>query len=152
MQQHDLQVAMEIECESLLLPHTHVVLLYRSVRELLMNVVKHAKVREATVVLKITSDHMLQITVRDAGRGFARTMKPAANAGDHFGLSSVRERIEEEGGQVHIESEDGKGCTVTITLPLEGVDGVVEMRAAQTQRQDRVTEQRSSDPNQGSLL
>mgnify|MGYP003578690168 CR=1 FL=1 len=42
------------QSESQTLPRNYIVLLYKSVRELLMNVVKHAKVPVATVWMRMT--------------------------------------------------------------------------------------------------
>ncbi|MER3423238.1 MAG: two-component sensor histidine kinase, partial [Nitrospiraceae bacterium] len=55
MQRHELHVEVQIEQEHLPLPEEQAVLLFQSVRELLMNVVKHARTSRATISLGTTS-------------------------------------------------------------------------------------------------
>ena len=49
MQRHELAVTVQIESENLPLPEDHAVLLFQSVRELLMNAVKHSQSDTATI-------------------------------------------------------------------------------------------------------
>jgi two-component system, chemotaxis family, CheB/CheR fusion protein len=92
---------------------------YRAVRELLINVYKHAGAGRASVELAKT-DAALRLTVRDAGKGFdARVLAGAAVKGT--GLVSVRERIGYIGGKVEIRSVPGDGTEVVLTVPLPRV-------------------------------
>jgi signal transduction histidine kinase len=151
MQQHDLLVTLHVECESVVLPRNHVVLLYKCIRELLMNVVKHAKVKTATITVKMNADHALEITVQDQGLGFRPSTETPPIPGHHFGLRSVRERVEDMGGRFHLESEIGQGCMVTLVLPLGEIAEFQQGRAAQTTRRDRVIEKPKHDPHQETL-
>jgi PAS domain S-box-containing protein len=90
-------------------------LLFRSVRELLFNVVKHANVGRATVRLGRTAD-LVRIEVEDRGEGFDLDRVDARARG--FGLFSVRERLGLIGGRGEIESAPGEGTRVTITCPV----------------------------------
>jgi PAS domain S-box-containing protein len=94
-------------------------ILFRNVRELLINVVKHAKAHQVRVsVRKIGSQ--IQVDVQDDGVGFDPTEALAEAARkDKFGLFSVKERLEQIGGRLQIESEPGHGCIVTMTAPLK---------------------------------
>lgn len=92
---------------------------YRAVRELLFNVVKHAGVNEAHVTVKTGPEHVV-VTVRDHGRGFDVSRRDAA--GDGLGLISMRERLEAIGGTVEIESATGKGSRFTIRVPVSEAD------------------------------
>ncbi|OHB63241.1 MAG: hypothetical protein A2Y76_09745 [Planctomycetes bacterium RBG_13_60_9] len=89
------------------------VLLYKTVQELLFNVIKHAGVREATLRLRRRRDRIC-LSVSDKGQGF-----DAADSGHAlgFGLLSVRERIEFLGGRMKIRSAKGKGSTFLIAVP-----------------------------------
>src|SRR5262245_36740265 len=148
MQQYDLLVTLHMECESVVLPRHHVILLYKCIRELLMNVVKHARVNTATITMRMNADHMLEITVQDQGPGFRPSTEMRQRPGHPFGLRSVRERVEALGGRFHIQSDTGQGCTVTLALPFRQTPDFQEERAAQTTRQDRVLEKPKRDPNQ----
>lgn len=94
-------------------------MLFRCVRELLVNVAKHAGVREARVVVRDVPDSpFCQIAVEDDGVGFAaeRLMSERSQARS-FGLLSVFERVEGLGGRVHVESAPGEGTQVLLMLP-----------------------------------
>lgn len=99
------------------------VLLFQIVRELLFNVVKHAGVAEATVVLR-HADEEFRIEVIDQGMGFDATAI-LENPKQSHGLRQNQQRIELIGGQMQIESNPEGGTHVTLTCPLP-----VEDRAA----------------------
>ena len=95
------------------------VFLFRDVRELLINVVKHAHAKNVKVSIRKTGN-AISITVQDDGVGFdpAEVTYSAIKKGE-FGLFSIREHLEQSGGQLEIESEPGQGCKVTMTAPLK---------------------------------
>lgn len=150
MPRHGLDVELAIRSESLPLTSDKALLLYQSVRELLMNIVKHAAVNRARVVVEVESDEVV-ITVQDHGRGFDPSTLPPAISGHHFGLESVRERITTIGGTFVIDSIVGKGSSITLTLPFHPWSESEELRAARTLPQDRVQAKPTEDENQQSL-
>lgn len=90
-------------------------LLFRSVRELLMNVVKHAGA--STVNITMAADNgNLRIAVADDGAGF--DAPAAARKSRGFGLFMIRERLKSLGGYCEIESALGAGSTVVLVAPL----------------------------------
>lgn len=91
-------------------------LVFRAVRELLMNVFKHAKTPTAKVSLRRSDDHF-DIAVEDAGVGFDQeaTSERTPNG---FGLLSVREQIGRLGGTLQITSAPSHGTRVNMRLPL----------------------------------
>ena len=94
------------------------VFLFGAVRELLFNVVKHAKTKRAVVSLKETRG-TLTILVEDQGIGFDPHLfdtDPGAAPG--FGLLSIRERLGLFGGSFHVESTRKTGSRFTMTVPL----------------------------------
>jgi len=94
-------------------------LLFQGVRELLMNVVKHAHSADATVTLE-RSGSEVRMTVSDTGAGFDPGAPPAApSERGGFGLMSIRERLGLVGGRVEIESAPGRGTRVVVTVPAE---------------------------------
>jgi len=91
--------------------------LYKAVREQLMNIVKHANTRKAVITLRRDADR-IRITVDDDGTGFdTSSMKPYSTSGG-FGLFSTRERLHSIGGSLEINSNPGRGTKVTIEAPL----------------------------------
>ena len=95
------------------------VLLFRTIRELLVNVVKHAQARKVKVsIRKIGSE--INIDVEDDGVGFDLTeVASIATKTGGFGLFSIRERLERLGGHLEIESGPGRGCKVMVRAPLK---------------------------------
>ena len=88
-------------------------LLYRAVRELLINVAKHARAERASVRLGRAGEQ-LEVVVRDDGGAF----HPSVVDGRGLGLSSIRERLESIGGRMQISSMPGSGTAVTLLAPL----------------------------------
>lgn len=98
------------------------VMLFQSARELLMNVVKHSEVAEAKLILSREGAERLLLTVRDEGKGFdPETVDARAGGGDHFGLFSLRERMEAVGGGMELESAPGQGTTVTLSVAVSSL-------------------------------
>lgn len=91
-------------------------LLFRSVRELLQNVVRHAGIGSATVELLARAE-VFEIIVHDAGRGFDIRFDSPGELHGGFGLFSVREQLAAHGAHLRIETAPGHGCTVTIVWP-----------------------------------
>lgn len=94
-------------------------ILFRNIRELLANVVRHA---QATKVIVSFVDNLtdLKIVVSDDGRGFDVNELKNRNGGmTKFGLFSIMERMEDMGGSMEIISEPGKGCRAILFIPLD---------------------------------
>ncbi len=93
--------------------------LCRVVRELLLNVIKHAQTAHAVLSLQ-TDDRNLTLRVIDQGVGFSYfgAVNKHANVGG-YGLLSVRQRIEWIGGTLAVESIPGRGTEVTVVVPLQ---------------------------------
>jgi signal transduction histidine kinase len=93
-------------------------ILFRSVRELLTNVVKHARARMVSVRMLNENDSII-IIVEDDGVGF--NISDGTQIGSHvggFGLFSIQERMADLGGSLEIESQPDHGCRAVLTLPL----------------------------------
>jgi PAS domain S-box-containing protein len=93
-------------------------ILFRNVRELLTNAVKHAHAQTVSVRLE-RDDGDLRIVIRDDGVGFSpdATDRKVEDTGG-FGLFSIEERMADLGGTFEIVSEPGAGCTAVLTAPL----------------------------------
>jgi signal transduction histidine kinase len=117
MPEHGLRVDLDVGAEQVPLPRETAVLLYRSIRELLINVAKHAGVDRATVSLRVEPPDMLTVVVADAGRGFDVETLHSKRAGKHFGAASIQERMALIGGSAEIKSAPGQGTMVTLTVP-----------------------------------
>jgi signal transduction histidine kinase len=87
--------------------------LYRIVQEGLNNIVKHAHASNARVLLEFDA-RQLQIAITDDGQGFDVHALPAG--GQHFGLTSMRERAAELGGSLTIQSAPGSGTAIHLRV------------------------------------
>jgi len=95
------------------------VCLFRAVRELLINVAKHAQTRSAKVSIW-REDNEAHIVVEDDGVGFDPSeLHTPEGRTRGFGLFNIRERLESFGGHVELESEQGHGTRVTLVQPLK---------------------------------
>jgi PAS domain S-box-containing protein len=94
-------------------------LVFESIRELLFNAVKHARVDRVSLALAVEGD-ALRVTVADLGVGFDPA--PPSDRGDArpggLGLVLVRERLQVVGGRFEVESAPGRGSTFRMFAPL----------------------------------
>jgi PAS domain S-box-containing protein len=95
------------------------ILLYRSIRELLINIAKHAEAKTVRVSIAKLGEE-INITVEDDGVGFNTAIfKSRSIRNQGLGLFSVRERLTHIGGKLEIASTRGKGTKITLTAPLK---------------------------------
>jgi PAS domain S-box-containing protein len=97
-------------------------ILYRLILELLHNVVKHSKAKNADVRVAAENGYC-RVEVADDGLGFDPRILGAPTLEGGFGLYSIRERLLAMGGSLRIESSPGTGSVVTAILPLEQQQG-----------------------------
>ena len=91
---------------------------FQAIRELLFNIVTHARAKSATVSIR-RDDNALRINIEDDGIGFDTSELDAmASVSGGFGLFSIRERFQTLGGCLEIHSEPGCGTRVSFALPL----------------------------------
>ncbi|MFC1766264.1 PAS domain S-box protein [Planctomycetota bacterium] len=89
--------------------------LFRGVRELLNNVVKHARATQVTVSVLAADEHVF-ITVEDNGAGCDPA--EALIQGGSFGLLSIREALERLGGALELDTRPGHGYRAILSAPL----------------------------------
>jgi CheY-like chemotaxis protein/two-component sensor histidine kinase len=121
MRRYDLEVTLELTDDAeLTLPEDQSVLIFQSVRELLMNAAKHAGSDRVRVAVE-RRNNRLSIEVCDDGRGFdlraVLSDRPTADMSSRFGLFSIRERMRALGGSFEVESTPGKGTCAVLLLP-----------------------------------
>ena len=115
---HDgLRVELDVDIDESRLDVDLRILVFKVVRELLRNVVKHAGVKMARVRVQSMHDQ-LSIEVSDDGVGFAAkpTLHPGGTRG--FGLWSISDRVRHASGDLRIDTTPGGGCTARVVLPL----------------------------------
>jgi signal transduction histidine kinase len=87
---------------------------FRIVQEAMNNVLRHAQAQYVGVTLNRDRDHV-DVQIVDDGQGFVTHLSPSTK---HIGLWSMRERVEQLGGQFQLRSAPGQGTTVTARVPL----------------------------------
>jgi signal transduction histidine kinase len=124
MKRYDLEVRVDVDqIDERAIPLSCAVLLFRSVRELLINTVKHTAVKQATVRLT-WAQGLLQIVVRDeSGFDLATSQgPPPAGTGSvlssKIGLLTIRERMKALNGRFDFISAPKQGTTATLILPI----------------------------------
>jgi CheY-like chemotaxis protein/anti-sigma regulatory factor (Ser/Thr protein kinase) len=101
-------------------------LVFESLRELLFNAVKHAKVDRVKVDLSIGPNDTLCVTVTDQGVGFepGELFSTPNSQNTGLGLFSIRERLLLLRGQLEIESSPQKGTRFRIVVPRRWTHGL----------------------------
>ncbi|MBA4390192.1 MAG: hypothetical protein C0399_04565 [Syntrophus sp. (in: bacteria)] len=95
------------------------VFLFTAVRELLVNVAKHARAQRVKVTVR-RSGETISIHVADDGVGFCVSKKsPYVDENKGFGLFSIRERLHHLGGHVEVRSQKSRGTRIALTAPLK---------------------------------
>jgi signal transduction histidine kinase len=125
-------------------------LLFESVRELLINAVKHAKADRVAIELALDPDDALRITVTDQGIGFdpAAVVDRAKTGPVGWGLFSIRERLTLLGGRFEIESALGQGTTFRLIAPRGAAqDGVVAQGLSMRAGGERLARRAKSVPS-----
>lgn len=107
-----LQIVLEGTDRELTLSAAAEVAVYRIVQEALTNVVRHANASKCHIHLEMEPD-ILHIRIADNGKGMPVHAKPG------IGVRSIRERAEELGGSLELESVPGNGMKIHVCLPIE---------------------------------
>ncbi len=116
-EQTSLQTAVHLD-NTLDIPRRLEPTIFRIVQESLNNVAKHAEATEAVVSLIANTPNQLTLTIQDNGCGF--TNEEIVSNG--LGLKQMEARVTAVYGKFHIDSEAGKGSSITAVFPLERVN------------------------------
>ena len=109
------QLRIELTTPPIHLNETVSIHLYRIVQEIIHNTIKHADASLLQIQL-IKKEKDLTLTSKDNGKGF-RYEERLKQAGG-FGLRNLLSRTDVLGGELFIESKEGKGTIYTIEIPL----------------------------------
>ncbi|WP_044495318.1 sensor histidine kinase [Nesterenkonia massiliensis] len=113
----------EVTAEDLDLPMGTQTALLRIAQGALSNAIRHANATRIAIELE-REDDAVSLVVRDDGQGFDVSSAVAdLHEADSFGLSAMRERVEQLDGALTITSAPGDGATVTALLPLPAGSG-----------------------------
>jgi two-component system NarL family sensor kinase len=90
--------------------------LFRIVQEGLTNIHRHSGSSAAMIRLIVDQNHV-QLEVQDAGKGLPQSRADGPVDAMGVGITGMRERVKQLGGQMKIESSP-RGTTVSVALPL----------------------------------
>jgi signal transduction histidine kinase len=117
---------------------------YQILRELLNNVVLHARAENVWVRARVADDK-LQLTVRDDGIGFDPNLADHQSlASGHLGLIGVDERARGCGGDLSITSTPGSGTIAKVEMPC-GKAASTSMVEAQPSGESQIAAQTEVD-------
>lgn len=91
-------------------------LVFRSLKELMQNVMKHSRARKMDVKFS-RKDQLLEIAIEDNGIGFNYNSELLRLKSNSYGLFSIQERMSGLGGSLTIDSTRGRGTIAKITIP-----------------------------------
>jgi signal transduction histidine kinase len=91
--------------------------LYRITQETLNNIIKHAKAKKVSITLYNEKGKFISLVVIDDGKGFDMKKNRKNSVGGN-GLGNLQTRVRLLNGTIKIESELGKGTSITVKIPL----------------------------------
>jgi signal transduction histidine kinase len=116
-EKHDIEVELNCDESSRNPDEESSIILFRAIRELLTNIIKHANAKRAKVSMSSNEDS-IEVTVEDDGTGFDYSqLESYSIEKQSMGLFNIRERMKYLGGTFDLVSEKGKGTRVTINVP-----------------------------------
>lgn len=101
------------DLESDLLSSSKKITLFRIVQEQLKNIITHSKAKSAEILLQSKQEN-LELIIKDNGIGFDPKQTHRG-----IGLSNIYERVSFYDGKVEIETAKGKGCMISVSIPLQ---------------------------------
>lgn len=117
-ERHRLPIRLEVDADAAAAAKDIAILLFQIVRELLFNIVKHARADSAEVRLTRLESDRIQIVVADHGIGFDPAKLGSPGGTGTFGLFSIRERLSFLGGRLFVDASPGKGTQMVIEVPI----------------------------------
>lgn len=97
--------------------------LFDTFQESLQNAIKHSQASKIEILLSYQSEHIL-LKIKDDGSGFSlfQAMLKARNQ-PHFGILQMNDAAEKINASLQIDSKEGSGTEVVITVPRMGIEG-----------------------------
>ena len=95
------------------LPDNLKLMLFRIIQEQVNNIVRHAQAGSIQIKLQSDAEYII-LTITDDGKGF-----DPANYIKGLGFKNIANRAGLFNGKADIESAPGKGCTLSVIIPLE---------------------------------
>ena len=118
-EEHQIQVNFSAEYDEIELSDSELIIIYRSIQEIINNAIKYARASQINIDLKRKTKGM-EIDIADNGNGFdIKELNIVKQSNTGFGLFAVKERIQNFKGTFTINSKKGVGTEVKIYIPLK---------------------------------
>jgi len=95
------------------IPESQKLSVFRIIQEQLNNVIRHADASSVSIVLKLR-DKKISLQITDNGKGFDIT-----DTRRGVGLTNILNRSEIFGGKLNLDTSPGKGCALSVSMPLQ---------------------------------
>lgn len=118
---HNVEIELDYQLHLIILPKELSINMFRMIKELIHNAIKHASPYKIKVSLT-ESEGVITIRVEDDGKGFEITNPESVIGKNGIGLATVQKRVDLLSGTIDIHSENNIGTIITIKLPFEGSD------------------------------
>jgi len=125
--QDNLQVELQVDADAAAYNLELRVLVFKLIRELLRNVVKHAGVLSAAVTVTQTAKELC-VVVQDHGVGFEWQLSLFEARSSGFGLWSVADRVRAAAGDMTVDTAPGRGCRVSVVFPHDEIHPLIQQR------------------------
>jgi signal transduction histidine kinase len=112
----DLTIRLETTPEVETMDNMRRTVFYRVAQEALLNVVRHAEARTATISL-VAIPKGIRLEIQDDGKAFEMADMVATVDYQRLGLLGMKERVQMVGGKFYVESKPGKGTNVRAVIP-----------------------------------
>jgi len=117
-EQYGIRIGLKMDPKRMTLGEDLQIVLFQAIRELLINVIKHARANRAKISINYVQND-LQIVAQDNGVGFVPSPEDRHGTMRGYGLFNIRERLHHLGAEMRIDSSPGKGTKVTLIIPHE---------------------------------
>jgi len=110
-----LNIAVDADAACDDLPDEHRTCIYRAVQEAMNNAARHAQARSVRVIVRREAGKV-RFSVQDDGQGFDTRYTRG------LGLLGMEERVRRLGGALTVESQPGRGATISAELPVAAIE------------------------------
>ena len=114
-----LKIQFDVQGDEFHFPDQKSIFIFRMYQEMMNNIIKHSKATHVNVSLFYSGNDTFVLQIRDDGVGFdVKEKKESGSGSSGLGLKSMRNRAKMIGADLNIQSEPGKGTTISVTVPL----------------------------------
>lgn len=117
----DIAIRFSLDSPNTTISSMQAINLFRVIQEAIQNVLKHAQATQLTINCQQT-EGKISLAIQDNGIGMSETQ---TQSNESYGIRNMRNRIQEIGGQLSIQSAAGCGTTISIGLPIYTTNAVL---------------------------